>query len=159
MNKQEPSFPSLAAVVGAKPLPRLSASPILVADDDPDDLFFAVRLIKRTGTLHPVITFDDGVGVVDYLSRAWLTQPEDRHLLPRLLFLDLKMAGLGGFGFLEWVREHRAQLPLNVIVLSGSDEPDDIERAKRLGAKRYLVKYPSLPTFTTIVNDVHAEHR
>jgi CheY-like chemotaxis protein len=158
MNKME-SPHSTAGRASAKAIPGLSASPILVADDDPDDLFFAVRLIKKTGTLHPVITFDDGLGVVDYLSRAWLTRPEDRHLLPRLLFLDLKMAGLGGFAFLEWVREHRAQLPLNVIVLSGSDEPSDIERAKRLGAKRYLVKYPSLATFTTIVNDVHAEPR
>jgi CheY-like chemotaxis protein len=133
----------------------LSLAPILVADDDPDDLFFAVRLIRKTGTRHSVITFDDGASVVDYLTRAWLTPPADRSLLPRLLFLDLKMSGLNGFGFLEWVREHRGRAPLNIVILSGSDEPADVERAKKLGAKRYLAKYPSLATFKTIVHDVH----
>jgi CheY-like chemotaxis protein len=115
-----------------------------------------VRLIKKTGTAHPVMTFDDGVGVVDYLSRAWLSQSAERHLLPRLLFLDLKMAGLGGFAFLEWIREHRELAALHVVVLSGSDEPEDVARAKALGAKRYLAKHPSLATFTTIVQSVHA---
>jgi CheY-like chemotaxis protein len=135
---------------------RLALPPILVADDDEDDLFFTVRLIKRTGTKHPVMTFDDGAGVVDYLSRAWLTQPDEPQLLPRLLFLDLKMQGLGGFGFLEWIQEHRELSALNVVVLSGSDEPQDVERAKKLGAKRYLAKHPGLATFTTIVQSVHA---
>ncbi len=137
--------------------PRLALAPILVADDDEDDLFFAVRLIKKTGTKHPVMTFDDGAGVVDYLSRAWLTQPEERQLLPRLLFLDLKMQGLGGFAFLEWIREHRELAPLHVIVLSGSDEPEDVSRAKALGAKRYLAKHPSVATFTTIVQSVYSD--
>jgi CheY-like chemotaxis protein len=127
-----------------------------VAADDADDLFFTVRLIKKSGTAHPVMTFDDGVGVVDYLSRAWLSQPQETHLLPRLLFLDLKMAGLGDFAFVEWIREHRELAPMNLIVLSGSDEPEDVSRAKTLGAKRYLAKHPSLSTFTPIVQSVHS---
>lgn len=136
----------------------LALAPILVADDDPDDLFFALRLIKRTGTKHPVMTFDDGASVVDFLSRAWLSHSESRHLLPRLLFLDLKMEGLGGFAFLEWARSHAPLAALNIIVLSGSDEPQDIERAKQLGAKRYLVKYPTAATFTTIVRSIYPEY-
>lgn len=135
------------------------AAPILIADDDPDDLFFAARLIRKTGTQQPVITFNDGEGVVDYLSRAWLGGPGGAAALPRLLFLDLKMSGLGGFAFLSWVREHRARAPFTVIVLSGSNEPEDVERAKKLGAKRYLAKFPSLATFSTIVRDIHAEAR
>lgn len=156
MNTFEPqSIPGATEMAPRQPA-RLLLSPILVADDDADDLFFTVRLIKKTGTAHPVMTFDDGVGVVDYLSRAWLSQLKEPHLLPRLLFLDLKMAGLGGFAFLEWIREHRELAGLNVIVLSGSDEPEDVSRAKTLGAKRYLAKHPSLATFTTIVQSVHS---
>lgn len=133
-------------------------APILLADDDPDDLFFALRLIKRTGTKHPVTTFDDGAGVVDFLSRAWLSHSEERHLLPRLLFLDLKMSGLGGFAFLEWARQRKELAPLNIIVLSGSDEPEDVDRAKQLGAKRYLAKYPTATTFKTIVQSIYPDH-
>ncbi len=156
MNSTESLPPATDSAPGLIPRPRLLLSPILVADDDPDDLFFTVRLIKKTGTPHPVVTFDDGVGVVDYLSRAWISGSDERHLLPRLLFLDLKMSGLGGFAFLEWIREHRELAALHVVVLSGSNEPEDVARAKTLGAKRYLAKHPSLATFTTIVQSVHA---
>ncbi|HUR56297.1 MAG TPA: response regulator [Opitutaceae bacterium] len=135
--------------------PRILA-PILIADDDTDDLFFAVRLVKKTGTQHPVMTFDDGSAVMEYLSRAWLDQA-DAAAFPRLLFLDLKMEGLGGFAFLEWVAQHKALSSLHVIVLSGSDEPEDVERARALGAKRYLVKYPSTATFARIIHHVYGE--
>lgn len=138
--------------------PGMALAPILLADDDPDDLFFALRLIKRTGTKHPIMTFDDGSAVVDFLSRAWLSHSAERHLLPRLLFLDLKMVGLGGFAFLEWARQHAELAALNVIVLSGSDVPEDVVRAKQLGAKRYLAKYPTAATFTTIVRGTYPEY-
>lgn len=132
-------------------------SSILVADDDPGDLFFAMHLVKRTGTRHPVRPFDDGSGVADYLSRAWLRAAEGHAQLPRLLFLDLKMAGLGGFGFLEWISGHPELSAIHVVVLSGSDEPEDVARAKALGAKRYLVKHPSVATFARIIAHVYGE--
>ncbi len=158
MNSPEIAGAPIGTIPALNASPRLNQlSPILVADDDEDDLFFTVRLLKKTGIGHPIMTFDDGVGVVDYLSRAWLSKQGEDELRPRLLFLDLKMAGLGGFAFLEWVHEHRPLAALNIVVLSGSDEPEDVERAKKLGAKRYLRKHPSLATFTTIVQSVLAK--
>jgi CheY-like chemotaxis protein len=133
----------------------LALPPILVADDDEDDRFFTIRLLRKIGLAHPILPFDDGIGVVDYLSEIWTGPRAARANQPRLLFLDLKMPGLGGFAFLEWVRDQRVQNDLNIVVLSGSDEPEDMARAKALGAKRYLVKHPSLATFTTIVRGAH----
>lgn len=149
------SSPSDSAGKALVPNDSLSLAPILVADDDADDLFFAVRLIKRTGTHHPVVTFDGGAGMADYLSRAWLTHPEPRDVFPRLLFLDLKMSGLGGFEFLKWIAGHTEFASLHVVVLSGSEEPEDAQRALALGAKRYLTKHPSVSTFARIIEHVY----
>lgn len=142
--------PSSGAV---PPLP-----PILIADDDPDDLFFAMHLIKRTGTKHSVMTFDDGAGITEYLIRAWLKPAQGQsQLSPRLLFLDLKMAGLGGFAFLQWISQHPELSAIHVVVLSGSDEPEDVEWAKALGAKRYLAKHPTVATFARIIAHVYGD--
>jgi CheY-like chemotaxis protein len=130
-------------------------SPILVADDDPDDRFFIRRLIAKTGTEHPVRTFDDGTEVVNYLGAIAAAGTEARRRAPRLLFLDLKMTGLGGFGFLEWTRQQKGALPLTIVVLSNSAEPADVAQAMALGAHRYLVKYPSIQTFATIIRSVY----
>jgi CheY-like chemotaxis protein len=134
----------------AEPLP-----PILVADDDPDDAFFIERLIKKTGIENPVRTFDDGSEVVNFLGGARLSTPAGRLRCPRLLFLDLKMRGLGGFGFLEWARQQKELAPLTFVVLSSSNEPKAVAKSLELGAHRYLVKYPSVQTINTIVRSVY----
>lgn len=144
----QPALPSEFSVHSAPP-------PILVADDDPDDRFIITRLIGKTGIENPVRTFDDGTEVVNYLGALAAATPPGHHHPPRLLFLDLRMTGLGGFGFLEWARQQKSALPLTVVVLSNSAEPEDMAHALELGAHRYLVKYPSLQTFTTIVRSVY----
>ena len=129
--------------------------PILVADDDEDDTFFIQRLIKKTGAKNPVKTFDDGSEVVNFLGSVRRPCASQRHRPPLLLFLDLKMRGLGGFGFLEWARQQKELAPLTIVVLSNSDSPEDMNRALELGAHRYLIKYPSVATFTSIVRSVY----
>ena len=134
----------------ADPLP-----PILVADDDEDDTFFIERLIKKTGVGNPVRIFDDGSEVVNFLGGARLSTPAGRVRCPRLLFLDLKMRGLGGFGFLAWARQQKDLAPLTIVVLSNSNEPEMVAKALSLGAHRYLVKYPCAQTINTIVRSVY----
>jgi CheY-like chemotaxis protein len=146
------SLPPQNVTSGREPL-----APILVADDDPDDRFFIRRLISKTGTEHPVRVFDDGSEVVNYLGAIAAAGPQVRKIAPRLLFLDLRMTGLGGFGFLEWARQQKSALPLTIVVLSNSAEPADMAKAMELGAHRYLVKYPSVHTFGTIIRSVYPQ--
>lgn len=129
--------------------------PILVADDDEDDTFFVKRSILKTGINNPVLTFDDGSEVVNFLGSVRRPAAAQRHRPPLLLFLDLKMKGLGGFAFLEWAREQPHLSPLTIVVLSHTSEAEAMERALALGAHRYLVKYPSVATFSSIVRSVY----
>lgn len=155
-----PVIPSqeIASVVTMPPVTTPGAGdplmPILVADDDADDVFFIERLIRKTGVKNPIKTFDDGSEVVNYLG-ARLSCAIARHRMPGLLFLDLRMRGLGGFGFLEWARQQKGLQPLTIVVLSNSSEPGDMARAIELGAHRYLIKYPCVKTVTSIVRSVY----
>ena len=91
---------------------------------------------------------------MNFLGGARLDAAGGRARCPRLLFLDLNMRGLGGFGFLEWARQQKGLGPLTIVVLSNSNEPEVVARALALGAHRYLVKYPCAQTMTTIVRSV-----
>lgn len=155
----DPRTSGVAPLLPSSPLARSPGSlqPILVAEDDEDDVFFIRRLLTKTGTDHPIKVFDDGSEVVNYLGGARLTGPGGKLRCPRLLFLDLNMRGLGGFGFLEWAGQQTGLGPLTIVVLSNSDEPQMMERALELGAHRYLVKYPSVQTMTTIVRSVYPQ--
>jgi CheY-like chemotaxis protein len=62
--------------------------------------------------------------------------------LPDIVLLDLNMPILDGFGFLEEFK--RLDLAnhdqVQIIVVSSSENPEDIKRAKNLGASRYIAK-------------------
>ncbi len=156
-------FPTLPPELGPSRIGRSAAvpgaggdlPPILVADDDADDVFFVQRLITKTGIPNPVRVFDDGSEVVNFLGGARLDTPEGRERCPRLLFLDLNMRRLGGFGFLEWARQQKGLSALTIVVLSNSNHPEIVARALALGAHRYLVKYPCVQTMTTIIRSVY----
>lgn len=55
-----------------------------------------------------------------------------------LIILDLIMPVMDGFEVLEKLNENKNKVP--VIVMSNLGQQEDIERAKSLGAKDYLIK-------------------
>jgi CheY-like chemotaxis protein len=59
---------------------------------------------------------------------------------PAVLLLDLMLPKLSGFEVLEQMQQDPKMKEIPVIVLSNLGQPDDIDRAKALGAKDYFVK-------------------
>ena len=63
--------------------------------------------------------------------------------MPSLVLLDLKLPKLCGLDVLKWIREQPAIYTLQVVVLSSSNQPQDIHSAYSRGANAYLVKPPN----------------
>lgn len=113
---------------------------VLIAEDDPSDIFLlrrAFTLAQVPATLHFV---RDGQEVIDYLEGDAKYQDRAAHPLPDLLLLDLKMPRLNGFDVLAWLRQQPGLKRLLVTILTSSDQPSDINRAYDLGANSYLLK-------------------
>lgn len=69
---------------------------------------------------------------------------------PDLVILDLLLPDTDGFGVLTEMKKDPKFVPVPVIVLSNLDKPDDMQRAKGLGAKDFMVK--SNFTLNEIIN-------
>lgn len=115
-----------------------SLPPILVADDESNDVFLLRRALHKAGVTNPIIGVADGEELLEFLNGATFGG-----LIPCALFLDIKMPRMGGFEALAAIRQHPALRALKVIMLTSSDLPADVERAKELGADSYLVKFPT----------------
>ncbi|HEX3718836.1 MAG TPA: response regulator [Verrucomicrobiae bacterium] len=123
----------------------MSASkiPILLIEDDENDIFFLERALEKAGipfSLHTAVT---GQEALDYLGGVGKFSDRSRHPLPSFVFLDLKMPQLSGFEMLVWMRAHPDLKDIPVVVLTSSGEERDRQRAIEFGVKAYLVKPPT----------------
>lgn len=129
---------------------------IAIADDDPNDVFILRRLLIKAGVPNPLRVFEDGEELVAHLRVC--ADKKNGESLPCLVFLDIKMPRLDGFEVLRWIRGQSALQALPVVILSGSDEPRDLKRARELGASRYLIKHPPSQLFVSLMAELVGGH-
>jgi DNA-binding NarL/FixJ family response regulator len=109
------------------PLPPRTPLRVLVADDQP--LF--LETLATTLEL-------DGLDVVGRAQDGREAARLARLLLPDLVLLDLDMPVMDG---IEATRRIRRALPsARVVIVTGSDSADDVDRARRAGAAGYVTK-------------------
>lgn len=60
--------------------------------------------------------------------------------IPDAIVVDLLLPGMSGFDILQKIQEDAQAKKVPSMVLSNLSKPSDIERAKALGAKKFLVK-------------------
>ena len=132
----------------------LNDIPILLADDDQNDVFLMRRALDSAGYLNPLCVVHNGQEVVDYLEGAGRFSPRDKHPLPGLLLLDLKMPLMDGFDVLAWLRGHPEFDTLPVVVLTASRLEEDIHRSRELGVYDYRVKPHAFEDLVRLLDDV-----
>jgi len=127
---------------------------ILVVDDNKDDVFFLRRAFEKAGLDHSIIHVWDGEEAVDYLSGVNGFTDRFRYPFPTLMLLDVKMPKLNGFDVLQWLLTRKDLQKLPVVMFSSSFQPEDIEKAKTLGAADYLSKPNGSEGFDQVVQTI-----
>ncbi len=129
--------------------PRL----VLLAEDDPDDVFLIRQAASRSEIEAEIIDVGDGVELLRYLRREG-----DYALSPRpeLILLDLRMPRMGGHEALTEIKRDPTLQLIPVIVMSTSAAAEDVELAYRGGAAGYFTK-PS--SFAGLIEALDALNR
>ncbi len=113
--------------------------PILLAEDSADDQALILRSLKKKNISNPVFVANDGVEALDYLFGTG-TRADDGPIRPSVVLLDMKMPRLGGLDVLERIRKEPATCNIPVVILTSSDEEQDMLRSYDLGANSYVRK-------------------
>jgi CheY-like chemotaxis protein len=127
---------------------------ILLAEDDANDVLLIQRAFQRNLVANPVQVVRDGDEAVAYLSGQAPFADRERHPLPVLMLMDLKMPRKSGLEVLEWVRQQPGLKRLPIIVLTSSNQSPDINRAYELGANSYLVKPAGFDSLLDLVKNL-----
>jgi CheY-like chemotaxis protein len=113
---------------------------ILLAEDDENDILLATRALQKIGSANSVQVCRDGEEATLYLQGAGRYSDRCQFPFPRIVISDLKMPRKGGMEILRWLKNHPACHVIPFIILSASNEPNDVRDAYRAGANCYLKK-------------------
>lgn len=112
---------------------------VLLIDDNDIDNFINERMITTNHFSEKVIVKTSAEAALSYLREI----QDFEEQLPRVIFLDLNMPVMDGFGFLNEFESfpEKVKKTSHIIVLSSSMSPEDINRASvNPLVKKYLNK-------------------
>jgi CheY-like chemotaxis protein len=112
---------------------------IMVAEDDAGHVRLIERNLTRAGLHNPILRFENGQQVLDYLFCAG-DGPHRKPDAPYLLLLDIRMPQVDGVEVLRRVKQDSELRKIPVIMLTTTDDPREVERCHLLGCSSYIVK-------------------
>lgn len=127
--------------------------PLLLIEDNDNDVLFFKRGLAKIHSPIPVQVIQDGGAAWEYLSRSGSTA---RPTLPSMILLDLKLPKMSGLEILASLKEDPELRRIPVVILSSSNQKQDIEKAYALGADFYLVKATGTGQSFDIAKAIHA---
>ncbi|MFT3910951.1 MAG: response regulator [Ferruginibacter sp.] len=115
---------------------------ILIIDDDIDDQMIILSAIKLIGPAYECEFASNGTEAIEYAEQS---MPYD------IVLIDLNMPLMNGFDTLRILRSIKLYDDVPLVIISTSNNNYDMDRAKQLGANRYIIK-PD--TFPGLVNEL-----
>ena len=129
----------------------MSNMTILLVEDYADDELLALRALKKTDVPNDVVVTRDGQEALDYIFGQGKFQGRDIRLLPKVVFLDLKLPKLDGLEVLRKIRQDERTKRLPVVLLTSSDEVQDMKAGYDIGVNSYINKPVDFDEFVSQV--------
>jgi two-component system response regulator len=115
---------------------------ILLIEDNPADAHMLQTSLVKTGMPVEINRLEDGEKAIEYFALS------DKRTLATLgcdiVLLDLNLPRVGGYEVLEYIRSRNELKSLPVIIMSGSRDPEEIDRCYEAGANSYICKPTNL---------------
>lgn len=133
-----------------KPQPGSTSKRILLVDDSPAQCELLSQALAQHGLEGVTQVEQDIESAFSYLK----DESASSHCLPQLILLDLKLQDGSGLDFIARLRSHPCLCLLPVVMLTTSDDPDDIRASYAGGANGYVVKPDTYSDLVTVVGDL-----
>jgi len=113
---------------------------ILLVEDNPSDIELTKRALTKAKIANELVVAEDGQEALDYLFGTGNFAGRDD--LPRIamILLDLKLPKVDGLEVLKRIRANARTKRLPVVILTSSQEQQDIIKGYDLGSNSYIRK-------------------
>ncbi|MEM7590734.1 MAG: response regulator [Cyanobacteria bacterium P01_A01_bin.83] len=119
---------------------------ILLVEDNPDDRELMKLAFAQGEVPHNLIVVSDGIEALDYLqqkaidSNSEMANARSLTKMPALIILDLNLPKINGIEVLRRIRSDPRTRLLPVVIISSSNEPQDLIESYINGCNSYIRK-------------------
>ncbi len=113
---------------------------LLLVEDNLDDEVLTLRALRKHNLANDIVVARDGQEALDYLFGVGEYSGRDTRVLPQVILLDLNLPKVDGLQVLERLRSEPRTKHVPVVVLTSSNQEQDMLRSYDLGANSYVRK-------------------
>jgi two-component system response regulator len=127
---------------------------ILLVEDNPDDEALTIRALRRANVGNEVVVVRDGREALDFMFAEGSYADRDPRQMPQLVLLDLKLPKIDGLDVLKALREDERTALQPIVILTTSNEENDLVSGYSRGANSYIRKPVDFTQFVEAVKQV-----
>lgn len=113
---------------------------VLLVEDNPDDEELTRLAFQESNIVNDLVVVHDGAEALDYIFATGRYAERGADRMPQVVLLDLKLPKIDGLEVLRRIRAAEPTRMLPVVILTSSDEQQDMTRGYNLGANSYVRK-------------------
>jgi CheY-like chemotaxis protein len=139
----------------------MSTKNILLVEDNPDDRELMKLAFAQGEIPHNLIVVADGIEALNYLQRQADNQRETGEStelnavkMPALVILDLNLPRINGIEVLKRIRANSSTKIIPVVIISSSNEPQDLIDSYINGCNSYIRKPIHFTQLQTFVREI-----
>ena len=130
---------------------RFEQVEILLVEDNAEDAELTLRALRKRNLANHMHWVRDGEEALDYLFCRGQYAGRDATRPPKLVLLDIKMPKVDGIEVLRQLKADSLLRSIPVVVMTSSNEEQDVLESYRLGVNSYIVKPVGFEAFLETV--------
>lgn len=127
---------------------------ILLVEDNPNDEALTLRAFKKNNLLNQIIVVRDGQEAIDFLFCKGDYSDRSKSENPQVILLDINLPKLDGLEVLRQLRSNEDTALVPVVIMTTSDEQNDLITSYKLGANSYVRKPVELESFMSAIKSL-----
>ena len=127
---------------------------ILLIEDSKEDAEMTLRAINKIKVINNVKVISDGEEAINFIFGKGEYEGKNLPINPKLILLDLKLPKIDGLEILRILKSDNDKKTIPIVVLTSSNEENDVVESYRLGVNSYIVKPVESDNFMKAIHDI-----
>ncbi len=133
---------------------KADAVEILLVEDNPQHVELTLRALKKYHLANNVLVAKDGAEALEFIFRTGAHARRKIENEPKVVLLDLKLPKMDGLEVLRKIKSDERTKSIPVVVVTTSEQEQDVVESYKLGANSYIVKPVSFDKFVQAVSEL-----